>query len=800
VSHVAGRTDDLRRLDNLLGDHARRDVAPSPCIVSVTGTPGVGKTALAVHWAHRVRDRFSDGQLYLRLNGYGGGDPLRPIDALAQALHGLGVPGDRIPLNVDEAAALFRSLLAGRRMLIVLDNARSAGQVRALLPGEPRCLVLVTSRDRLSGLTATDGAVPVGLGVLPAAASLEVLGGVVGNDRIAAEPAAVERLVCVCGGLPLALRICAAHLLDEPSGSIAEYVAELSRGDRLTRLEVQGDASGDVRSAFDVSYTTLGDADAWMFRSLSLLPGDDCTADAAAALAGVDRRDARRLLDGLCAAHLVQRSPEGRYGLHDLLREYAADRRREVDGQDRSAPALGRLLQWYLHGCDAAATMLFPHFVRLPTTTEPHVRTHAFADPADAFAWLDAERAALVAAAGHAVEDGYPTVAWQVADVLRGYFWQSRHVVDWARVVEAGLAAARATGDVQGMAAMHYGRASMRYVLDHHDEALVDYATAADLAAESGWLHGQAAAVGGVGGVHLTRGNLHDALRSTQESLMLDRATGYVAGQGRSATFLATIYSFLGRLDESVQAAREALDHYRSMGSIAGQGYALALMGSASHLGGRLRDAERLIRRGLELVRQVGNPYTESVIQYHLAMVLLADGRATEAAACIDEAMANFTHGVDDREHEADLVSVLGMVHLALGRPARAVECQARALALAQEIGVPRTEALALSRQSAALRGLGQAREATSLAARARRIAHDKQLVAVEADALLALSAARLAAGDLAGAADAAAEARELHRGFGNRLGEARALDLLMRADPQQTGNGPTSASGQATP
>ena len=317
-----GRSEYLDRLDELLAN------GTAVVISAIAGTAGVGKTALAVHWAHRVRDRFPDGQLYVNLRGYAPGPAMRPIDALAGFLAALDVPPERVPADVDQATALYRTLLADRRMLVLLDNAAGADQVRPLLPGARGCLVLVTSLDRLGGLVAREGAHASTLDVLTSGEARTLLAGVIGADRVAAEPDAAAELARLCAHLPLALRIAAANLGEYPDRRIADHVDALRADDRLSALAVAGDDDTAVRAAFDLSYAALPARARLLFGRLGLVPGTDVTPAAAAALTGGTVDDVVSTVDTLVAAHLLTEAAPGRYTNHDLLRRYALLRHR----------------------------------------------------------------------------------------------------------------------------------------------------------------------------------------------------------------------------------------------------------------------------------------------------------------------------------------------------------------------------------------------------------------------------------------------------------------------------------------
>jgi hypothetical protein len=338
VSPFVGRADELAALTGWLQD-CRGD-GGTVVIAAVAGTAGAGKTGLATYWAHQVAPLFPDGQLYVNLCGYDPGPPVTPADALAAFLRALGVPGQTIPAEIGELATKYRSLLAGRRMLILLDNARDAGQVRPLLPGTAGCLTIVTSRDSLAGLVARDGARRIELDALPWLDAVGLLRELVGG-RVEADPGAAQVLASLCCRLPLALRIAAELAIARPQVSLAELAAELADQQRqLDLLDAGGDQATAIHSVFSWSDRQLDPADARAFRLLSLHPGPDIDAHAMAALTAATPKEASWRLGRLARAHLVQPTAPGRYGLHDLLRRYAADRAATLGDRDEArAPA-----------------------------------------------------------------------------------------------------------------------------------------------------------------------------------------------------------------------------------------------------------------------------------------------------------------------------------------------------------------------------------------------------------------------------------------------------------------------------
>jgi len=690
VASFTGRGDHLRRLDALLNGGP----TPSAVLISaIAGTAGVGKTALALHWAHRVSARFPDGQLYVNLRGYGAGPPVRPIDALARFLSALGAPADQVPADVEDAAALYRSWLANKRMLIMLDNASHADQVRPLLPGTPGCLVTVTSRDRLSGLVARDGAVRMSLDVLTPAESEALLAGLLGPDRVRAEPAAAARLARLCGHLPLALRIVAANLIAYPHRTLAAHAAELAGADRLTSLELPDDPQAAVRVAFDESYARLPPDVRRLFRRLGLLPGVDVTEAAASALSDASQEVTARLLNRLADAHLVDESAPGRYAMHDLIRFYAAERAAaEDDRVDREA-ALQRLHQHYLSTVDSAATLLYPQVVRLPVPRDGSVRPGlAFDDHAQALAWLDAERPNLLAAIHHAATHGPFTAAWRLADALRGHLYLRMHTVDWHAAATAALDAAEADRDLHGQAAARLSLAALHGVQNRYRQAIGEFESALERARQVGWVAGQAAMLGNLGAMHDELGQLDRAVDGYTEALALDRRTGRLAGQATTLGNLGLVALRLGRLDDALAHFTEALALHRRVGSRTGEARTMTNLGETYHALGRLAEAEDTLTEALALQRAAGSRNVEPDTLRSLAAVLRDAGRYVDALACVQDGLT-LARDIGDRRIEAEALAVQASVRLRLGDEDAAADEYRQALDLARKIGNRYTEA-----------------------------------------------------------------------------------------------------------
>jgi tetratricopeptide (TPR) repeat protein/transcriptional regulator with XRE-family HTH domain len=781
VAAFTGRDDSQRRLDAILRAGAGQPAAVTIC--AITGPAGVGKTALAVHWAHRARHRFPDGQLYVNLRGYDTGPPLRPIEALARLLHGLGVPADQVPTEVTESAALFRSLLADKRMLVVLDNAQHPMQVRPLLPGSPASLVVVTSRDTLTGLVAREGAHRLSLGVLSTAEARVLLSRVLGPERVEAEPEAAAELARLCDHLPLALRIAAANLVSRPADSIADLVAQLGGGNRLEELAVLGDDSFGVRAALDLSYKALPEPVRRTFRLIGLVPGPDLTVAAAAALTGDTPETARRNLEILAAAHLVDPPTPGRYALHDLLRLYASERAEAEDGASCRDAAVVRLLDWYLEAARAAADLLYPQMLRLASTRPPSGLPPSFTDGAGALAWLSTERANLLAAVQYAAVHGPGEMSWLLTDLLRGYFWQTRQTVDWMEATRAGQEAAAAAGAGRARAAMEISTAMARHCLQRYPDAIRHYTIAAELAAAAGWPDAEGAALGNLGLVHAEMGDLLEGAACQKRVLELARASGRNESQVAALNNLGWAYGQLGELRVAADYLAEALNIPLGPGDTT-KAHTLDNLGSAERFLGNLARSREYLDRALAAYRAVGNRYGEAEVKHDLALLHMDSGRLRAAAEAAADALALAVEN-DDRRNQANIHNVLGHLASLDRRPQQALAEHDRALELADETGAQFTEAEARIGLAVAFRRQRQYGRSVAEAGKALKLARQGRYAVLEGQAVTVLGETLLASGDARRAAEHARVAVDQHSRTGYRLGLARALRLYGEATAQ---------------
>ncbi|GIJ57478.1 AfsR/SARP family transcriptional regulator [Virgisporangium aurantiacum] len=599
------------------GELADLDAALTPSttgVLVVSGTAGVGKTTLAVQWAHRVADRFPDGRLYVNLRGFDpAGTPLDPAAAVRGFLDAFAVPADRVPPTLEAQTALYRSLLADRRVLVVLDNARSAEQVRPLLPGGTRCLTVVTSRSRLAPLVAAEGATPVTLDLLTDPEARELLGRRVGRRRVDAEPVAAGEIVARCAGLPLALAVVGARVVTRPRFTLADVAGELRRPvDGLDALRA-GDAHTDVRSVLSWSYRTLSTAAARLFRLLGRHPGPDVTVAAAASLAGVPAGRVREPLDELTGAHLLTEHAPGRYVTHDLLRAIAAERCDRVDPPAERTAASHRALDHYLRTAHAAAVALDPHRDAIALAPPlPGVTPEPVDDHLRALAWFDAERAVLLSAVDHAAANGFDAhvcqLAWALADVLeRRGRWP-----EFAATQRAALAAARRAGDVGEQARAHrtLSRAYLR--LRRLPDAHRHLGHAADLSRSLGDTAGQAHAHLNLAELSARQGAERDALDHARRARDLFRTAGHRSGLGLALNAVGWFHARVGEYPQALDACTGALALMRDLGDRAGQAATWDSLGYAHlHAGNRGR-AVTCYRRAVALYHLLGDRYEEA--------------------------------------------------------------------------------------------------------------------------------------------------------------------------------------------
>jgi DNA-binding SARP family transcriptional activator/tetratricopeptide (TPR) repeat protein len=757
-----GRADEVRRLVALLGEPAAMPVAV------ISGPAGVGKSALAVHCAHQLAGRYRDGQLHANLRGHDFAEPVPPVDALARFLRALGLPPAQVPADQDEAAQAYRSLLAGRRVLIVLDDAGTAEQVRPLLPGAPGCAVVVTSRGDLRGLTALDGATPLRLDVLTPAESLDLLGRMVGAERLAAEPDAATELARLCDHLPLALRIAGAHLAARPGVPVAEYVRGLAGADRLGKLAIPEDPRAAVGTAFDLSYRALPARARLLFRRLGLVPGPDVTPAAAATLCGATLDEATADLERLATAHLVREHVPGRYQCHDLLRLYAAERVAAEESETQRAAVTAELYAFYLRHADGAARVLYPHRLRLPVPDT----AAAFDGTADAIAWLEAEFANLASAVHEAARGGEPRTACLIADALRGFFPGRGLTPQWLDL--AGTALRAATEPAEAAAAhLNFGEAYMvgsRYPLS------MEHLTAArDLAREAGWLDAESTALGNLGATCREMGELRRAADYLAEALEINVALGNTTKQVLDLMNLGVVHAALGRLADAAGFFERSAALGRAGEAPGITAMVTQCLGNMRRYLGDVTGAEGHMTEALAIFAEINDRQGQASVLDSLAGVHADAGRRV-AAREVAEKSLRLAREVGNRRIESGALNTLGLVE---ATPAARLARHTEALAVAEVVGNGAARMEALIGQANAHVRLGAPAEAEQAAEAALKQARETDHRMVEGQALTALATAFLARGDAARAGELAEEALAVHRETGYALGVANTLRLL---------------------
>ncbi|MET9633628.1 BTAD domain-containing putative transcriptional regulator, partial [Lentzea sp. NPDC006480] len=543
-----GRDDELAQLDDAYG---AADGARAPVAVLV-GMAGAGKTALALHWAHRMRDSFPDGQLYLNLNGFADLPATRPLFALAQFLRALGVAAADLPSTTDEAAALYRTIVADRRMLVLLDDAAGVDDVRPLLPGGRNCFTLVTSRASLNGLVAIDGARRISTGSLSTDESCALLREIAGTERVAKEHLAVLDIARLCARLPLAVRIAGATLAEDNSLSVTTYAAELDSEHRLAALQVADDPNAAVRVALDRSCAGLRQQTRRLHTLLGLLPGPDISLPAAAALAGLPQSQVAHGLAQLTDVHLVVDSGPDRYAMHDLVRLFARERATaDVTREDQDA-AVVRVLSWYRDAANTADRLLRP---RERPNFESATHPVAFTDEASALEWLGDEEKNLTSAVAFAERD-HPALAWQIAAAMYGWLYRRYSRTGWIEMYRRAAAAAVRAGDVAGEA-MIVGRMAIAYgLLGEADKAENMCQRAFELRHAMGDRLGAATALLNLAAVHINSGRPDDAIR------VLHKATAEAQGVAELEHFTTVVHSNLAEACQLASLPREARLHY----------------------------------------------------------------------------------------------------------------------------------------------------------------------------------------------------------------------------------------------
>lgn len=725
VGHFVNRGRELERLGRLLPEAAGAP-ATAPLAV-VTGSAGVGKTSLVLRWAHSVRRYFSDGELYVDLRAHSPGPPRAPHEVLGRFLEDLGVPPGQVPAGPERRETTYRSLLADRRLLIVLDNAASSAQVRPLLPGAGGCLVVVTSRDDLPGLVTREGALRVEVTTLPPAEAVALLRAATAGYRPRDRRTDLLELAALCAGLPLALRIAAERAAGRPATALGELIAALRdegvRSHVLTAEEADDEGgSGAMRSVFEWSYRALPDPAARLFRLLGLHPGAQFGLPAVAALAGVAPAQAHPVLESLVRAHLLERRSEERYAFHNLLRAYAADQVGRADGEAERAAALGRCLAWYLYTACAAQQAISPYDSYRPDGRVPAPPGVLDFDGYDAaFGWYRSERANLVEATRSAAENGFPEVAWRLAVVLRAVYMHHNAFDDWVTTARIGVTAAVRTGEQEGEAEALENLGKAVFQALHLDEAEECHRAALAIRRRLGDRRGIGVSTNALGLLALRRRRLDEA----REHFAAGAEAFDSLGDRRWAALLrgnlAEVLCELGRWEEAAGILEPTLPYLEQLADSSGRGNGLYLLSRARRELGDLAAASRAIDTALDLARREDNQMWRGYWLLERARVTLAEGDPEGALRQCRESAA-VQRRLGDAAREAAAVDAEGEVCRALGLFAQSAALHRRAVGAFRRLDAGWQLAVALEGWSVALAALGDRAAARAAGEEALRL------------------------------------------------------------------------------
>jgi len=657
-------TDRESHLDQLVGlvREAQERDNPAMAVAVVAGTPGLGKTAFAVHAAHALREEFPDGQLYVNLLG-GSEQPALADEILARFLRDLGVDGARVPADPEERAAMYRTRLAGRRTLVLLDDARQAAQVRPLLPGTGSCAVIVTSRNTLSDLA---GSSLVDLDVLDDDNAAELFTHIIGANRTGAEPQAVREVLGICAGLPLAIRIAGARLAARRGWNVRTLADRLS--DERHRIDELATGDLAVRACFQVSFDSLphpigkDEVDpAHAFRLLGLWQGSSIGLPAAAAVIGQPEPQVAGALEVLVDAHLLESPTPDRYQFHDLLRHFAAERAQADESPESAADAMRRALSWYLHTAAAAASVVAPNRERVPLESpDPGYHPLAFASATQALDWCELERANLVAATRQAAAYGLHDIAWKLAVAAAVGFDRQGHRTEWLTTHQVALASARELADKRAEARV-LNSIGMVLSLQRNDEALQYFEQATAICREIGDRAGQAQAANNLGFHYRLLGRHKEAVAAHLVALDLQRQAGRRYGECIALCNLGEAYVELGHYDDARAMSQEALSAAREIGAERLEGYAVYNLGRADLAEDRVDTATELLSRAQQLHRRVGDRYGEAQDLQNLGEAYTRAERLAAAAEAFARARALF-QGLGEDKQAADVGAQLAQL------------------------------------------------------------------------------------------------------------------------------------------
>jgi tetratricopeptide (TPR) repeat protein len=724
VHGFVNRTADLGRLDALLAADADNPGEAAVCVIA--GTAGVGKTSLAVHWARRHYDRFPDGQLYVNLRGYDPGQPVTAAEALERFLTALGITPGAVPDDLESRSTLFRSLMADRRMLVVLDNAASAGQVRPLLPGADGCLVLVTSRSRLSGLVARDGAHRVTLDVFPEREAVELLKVVTSAFRGEDSDVEVAELARLCARLPLALRIAAERAAARPHTPLTDLIQDLRDESSLwDALSSEDDEEADaVRTVFAWSYRALPVEAARMFRLVGLHPGPDFSGLAAAALADVPPSQARRLLDTLVGVHMLGQTGQDRYQFHDLLRAYAIEQATREESTEDRGTALLRVCTWYLRAMGAAAAVHDAFYCDdwgVPAADDDGATLPAFSTRDAVMTWFDEEVDNLVAAARVAAETGFDEIAWKLPALFRTPYLDRHPVEEWLPMGQRALASARRSPDGLGTAITYTGLGIAYRQAQRIPEAIASHQAALAAARDVGDRRQEAAALVTLGHAFRSGRRLGEALQSYEEGLAVAEDADLTLWTPWATIGMTEALFDAGRLDEARDQGLRLMASLQAQQSPGLKAELLWILAAIERESGDTSQARSYIHDALDIATDIKNAIYEGEYETELGRILLAAGEPHEALVALQRA-ASIQRRRGDRSLEAEALHAAAGTYRILEQFDEAIDFHRTALSMQRGAGSTWALAVTLNDLAAVLDDLQRAAEAVPHFEEARQL------------------------------------------------------------------------------
>jgi DNA-binding SARP family transcriptional activator/tetratricopeptide (TPR) repeat protein len=768
TSLFVGRETELRRLDEL---RARDEQ-----LIVISGPAGAGKSTLALRWARDAARHFPDGQIFLDMRGFDRAEAMTPREALPLLLRGLGTPSRDVPPTRAGQIALYRTMVADRRILLVLDDVADRNQVQDLLPGGEGTLTLITSRNSMSGLTATTGATRIECDVLDPATSVGLLGRALGAERVSAEPAAAARLAELCDHLPLALCVAASQIADDTVGGIGRFVTRLLERGRLAELSLAGEEHAAVRAALDASYQMLPPIGQVVHRSLGLLPGTGRSVAAIAAAVDLGRDTVEDAVRAAARLHLLRSPAPGMVAWHDLVQEHANERLRAETSAADQAAATRRLMEHYLHSAAAAARacgLARPGTPLYPAGTDD--TTITFAGPAEAHAWFDAAWPEMAAAISYVAGQGPRKYAWLLVDSLRDLVQYRRPVCDLIRITEIGLGAAEADVDLSGQAAMQASAGQAAWRAGDLAAALAAFGIAGQLACKVGWPLMEARSEQGIGIVLKQMGEPEQALGHYRRAAAIAREAGDRLGEAGALNNLGSALLLLGRLREAEMALTAGLPlaartdpHLHCL--------VLVNLGEVNTCRGLFDDALAMLDEALA-VADTPSPYTRAVILENIGLAHVERDDFDTALVVLTEAVG-LARQVENPTGETATLIGLADVAIAQNRYADAAQLLSTAERIADRIGVTAAQAATLRGQGALLLAEGRPREALGLLERARALAAAGSPLLLSAVRVLEAQAfARL--GDTPAAVRAADEAVRLATESGQLAVRERASRLV---------------------